>query len=805
VTFEAHVPYRDGGARSIEATYIPQRGEDGVVVGYVGLVTDISERKSFERFRAAAATRAERLLRITAAIAEAVSDDQVYAALVDEIGAAVGASSAGLWLLDDDGGSARLMRAYGYSEAARRSFATITLAGAAAIPAIDALRGEPVWIASQAELLERYPHLAGAVTPGRSYRVRALPLLARGGVLGALAFTIEADQPPDEDERDFLLLAARYASQAVERLRLLHAERRSSAEADAAARRLGLLSRASRAFVESSFDQRARLEVIVNELGAALESCVGVALLDGDGLLRTSAVFHPDAEAGRWLREASPPLRVGEGVTGEVVAGGESVLLRSLDPARVAPAYRAFLERHPAYAMMCAPLRARGQILGAVNATRTRPGESYGDDDLRLLEELAERAAVAIDNSRLYQEILDARTRSEQLYRFAQAVVAADRVEQVFEAALDAIEAALGTDRAAILTFDGDGVMRFRAWRNLSEAYRAAVEGHSPWPADATAPEPVLVGDAAADPALAAYRPLFEREGIGALAFIPLVTRGRLLGKFMVYYAEAHRFTAQEVETARAIANHLASVTTRFSVVAKLEETIRGNELFAGALAHDLRNPLGAIMTAAQLVLMRQEGQGSDRHVKPLTRILTSGQRMTRMIDQLLDFTRARAGGGIEIQPQDANLAELCAQAVGELEVSHPEWRIQLDIAGTLDGAWDPDRLLQVISNLVGNAGQHGRPEEPIAVALDGTRREEVRLAVHNLGAIPPDLLPHIFDPFRGSRHGRFQSRGLGLGLFIVREIVRAHGGRIELASSEADGTTFTLHLPRIPRQPRAS
>jgi signal transduction histidine kinase len=266
----------------------------------------------------------------------------------------------------------------------------------------------------------------------------------------------------------------------------------------------------------------------------------------------------------------------------------------------------------------------------------------------------------------------------------------------------------------------------------------------------------------------------------------------------MVYFAQPHSFAPQEVATAKAIANHLASVVTRFAVVAKLEETIRYNEIFAGALAHDLRNPLNAIMTAGQLLLMQREGSKSDHDAKPLSTILASGQRMTTMIDQLLDFTRARSGGGIDVHPTETNLADLCAQAIGELELAHPEWKIHCNIVGDQGGTWDADRLLQVISNLVANAGQHGTPEAAIMVKLDGTHADQVTLEVHNQGAVPDSLLPHLFDPFRSTGHPRDQSRGLGLGLFIVREVVRAHGGTVEVASSEPSGTTFTVKLPRI-------
>jgi len=802
VTYQAEVPYLVGGMRAIEATYVPQVDAAGNPNGFVALVADITERKSLEDFRIAAAERAERLLKITAALADAVTTVQVFEAVVDQVAEVIDASSAALWLIDEDRVAASLVRVMGYTKAMTQQLSSLRLDLEPSIPALDSMRsGHPIWIASQSELLERYPHLKSSVSSGRSYRVSCLPLIAQGRTLGTLALTIEDTQAASADERDFLLLVARYASQALERLRLWEAERRSRAQADAAAARMTVLSQASRVFVETQPELSSRLSGVVAELGTMLNSCVGITLLQPDGLLHACAVYHPDPEADALLRSLSEqvPLKPGEGVSGTVVSTGQSMLIAAANPeelaARVAPSHREFLQRYPMYAMLCTPLRARGQVIGTVTATRTRHGESYESSDLKLFEELADRAASAIENSRLYQENLNARSRAEQLYRFAQAVVLADRVEQVFEAALDAIERALGTDRAAILVFDDKNVMRFRAHHRLSDKYRSAVEGHSPWSQGELSPAPVLVPDIASDAKLSAFLPIFCEEGIGSLAFFPLVSRGRLLGKFMVYYRESHQYTSHEVKLASAIGNHLASVIVRFDAINKLEETIRYNELFAGVLAHDLRNPLGAMMMAAQHLLMRQDE--GDKSVKPLGRILTSGQRMTRMIDQLLDFTRARAGGGIEIRPTVANLAEVCMQAVGELELGYPEWKIQRVVLGDQNGSWDPDRLLQIFSNLVANAGQHGNIEDGIRLTLDGRAADGVRFEVHNTGAIPDTLLSSLFDPFRGTHYRKDHSRGLGLGLFIVRELVRAHGGAVGVVSSEETGTTFTVQLPR--------
>jgi GAF domain-containing protein len=263
------------------------------------------------------------------------------------------------------------------------------------------------------------------------------------------------------------------------------------------------------------------------------------------------------------------------------------------------------------------------------------------------------------------REMADAHRRAEQLYRFAVAVATADKLETLFDAALSAIETALGVARASILTLDDEKVMRFRAWRNLSEGYRRAVDGHSPWAPDATAPEPVLVADVERDPSVAAYRELFRSEGIGALAFIPLTTRGRLVGKFMLYYEAPHEFLPVEIETALGLAHHVASLIARFNTTARLEETLRANELFAAVLAHDLQNPLGAIMTAAQVLLRRSRGGSpeSDRDLMTISRILSSGQRMATMITQLLDFTEARQGRGIRLRPRETKLDDLAKQA----------------------------------------------------------------------------------------------------------------------------------------------
>ncbi|MFN7135569.1 MAG: GAF domain-containing protein, partial [Myxococcales bacterium] len=130
---------------------------------------------------------------------------------------------------------------------------------------------------------------------------------------------------------------------------------------------------------------------------------------------------------------------------------------------------------------------------------------------------------------------------------------------ELFDLALGALQRTVGADRASILLTDRSGVMRFTAWRGLSDEYRKMVDGHSPWPPDAQDPAPLLIEDVRADPSLGNYGPIFEAERIRALGFIPLVAGGRLIGKFMVYYAQPHPFRPEEIALARTIANFVAS------------------------------------------------------------------------------------------------------------------------------------------------------------------------------------------------------------------------------------------------------
>jgi signal transduction histidine kinase len=222
-------------------------------------------------------------------------------------------------------------------------------------------------------------------------------------------------------------------------------------------------------------------------------------------------------------------------------------------------------------------------------------------------------------------------------------------------------------------------------------------------------------------------------------------------------------------------------------------ETLRLNEMFSALLAHDLRSPLSAMLASARLLQRRTQDPAA---LEAAARIVSSGNRMARMIEDMLDLARARLGGGIIVKREPVDFRALVERSLREHQTAAPERQIEASWVGKFAGFWDPARITQVASNLIGNAIKHGTQERAIQVRLDGSERSHVTLVVRNGGTIPPEILPHLFDPFRGGQRHSGRGDGLGLGLYIVSQIVQAHDGRVEVKTGDGE-TAFYVQLPR--------
>jgi PAS domain S-box-containing protein len=268
------------------------------------------------------------------------------------------------------------------------------------------------------------------------------------------------------------------------------------------------------------------------------------------------------------------------------------------------------------------------------------------------------------------------------------------------------------------------------------------------------------------------------------------ITTLRDSGNLLLGFAKVTQDLTQrrEAEAAnRALAEQRAALAEK----ARIQEF---QERFLAILGHDLRNPLASIDMGIGIL---QEQTKDPAAARILGRMQSSSSRMSRMIAQILDLTRSRLDGGLELDLRPMDLGETLSKIVDELRTAHPTSSIEL-VAPKASMLGDPDRLEQVFSNLIGNAILHGDPTTPIVISAQ-LEDEVVNVKIHNEGEpIPADIQARIFDPFRrGERESRTaKTTGLGLGLYISWEIVRGHGGSIEVDSSADRGTSFRVRVP---------
>jgi signal transduction histidine kinase len=264
-------------------------------------------------------------------------------------------------------------------------------------------------------------------------------------------------------------------------------------------------------------------------------------------------------------------------------------------------------------------------------------------------------------------------------------------------------------------------------------------------------------------------------------------------------------------ETRGELTNAEVSELTRFneaidqalaeSVARYTADLSQSKEMFIAILGHDLRTPLGAIITSSTFMLELDEL--AEPYLTLTARIASSARRMDRMVGDLLDLTRSRLGGGIPIDRDWMDLEHAVRDVAGELASQHAGQAVEVHAAGDLRGQWDHGRLSQVLTNLIGNAMEHGARDTPVRVIVGGAD-DEVSVAIHNHGIpIPESLIPRIFDPMKRRQAIGRRTTGadshLGLGLYIADQIVAGHNGRIDVESSASGGTTFTVRVPRTP------
>jgi signal transduction histidine kinase len=267
---------------------------------------------------------------------------------------------------------------------------------------------------------------------------------------------------------------------------------------------------------------------------------------------------------------------------------------------------------------------------------------------------------------------------------------------------------------------------------------------------------------------------MFQGYEAGAVDFLFKPFHPYLLVGKVEVFAQLHRQT-------RKLASQLEQIRQAQSM----------SDLFLGVLGHDLRNPLGSIVTTAYLL---EKTQDDPAVVRKRAKVIQSASfRMQRLIQHVLDFALSRVKGGIPVTRSEIDLADLARQLIAELDPAVSS-RVELEVTGDSSGSLDPDRMNQVLSNLVGNALEHGSEGARVRLVIEGRDAGKLQLGVQNEGVIPEGTLPQLFSPFKTRDRG---TQGVGLGLYIVDQIVKAHGGTIRVRSTQAAGTRFDIVLPR--------
>ena len=291
--------------------------------------------------------------------------------------------------------------------------------------------------------------------------------------------------------------------------------------------------------------------------------------------------------------------------------------------------------------------------------------------------------------------------------------------------------------------------------------------------------------------------------GVESYIAVPMYRRnGTFFGVMCALDANPAVLTEQQLEVFRHLADLVGyqleqedEMGRRDAQLLSANEATELREQLIGIVSHDLRNPLNAITLSAATLLRRTDLD--DRARRGISRIMEAADRANRLIRDLLDFTQARIGKALPVHRRHMNLHPLTEQVVDEVRLAAPERQLDYHREGDGLGQWDSDRIAQVLTNLLTNALQYSPGGTPIRVETrgeDGT----VVLSVSNLGEpIPAHVLPRLFEPMTRGTDAGSERRSIGLGLFIVDQIVRAHGGTITVRSTAEEGTTFRVRLPR--------
>jgi len=754
-----------------------------------------------------AAAHTLRLQHLTAALAEALTPDEVMAIVAAQVAQIVGPASGVIGLVSADGQVLELVQMAGYTSGDLRPWQRTPLDSRQ--PGPDVVRsGRAQFWETREALLATYPELATAL---RSAAWAIVPLRAEGQILGILSLGFTAPRRFDPDERALIEMLARQCATAMQRTERFLAVEQARAAAEQAANRI------------------ARLQGVTAALGAAATPDEVGAIIVEEGMAAVGAdagaifMFDPGAHAFRiltyrnepgelepqylWRRADRPgPLR-------DVLETRSIVLVETPEELdRRWPQLTGNQQRSGDAATAAVPLLLDEQILGAFYLAFRAP-HRFTPEEQALLLALGQQCAQALERARLYVAERAARLGAERtaahtarLYAITAALAETLTLDEVAAVIVEQGMAALDASAGSVRQLSPDG----------AALHAIQVVGYPPdlnarWqviPLDAPVPmaevaragRPMLIETPAeVDAQWPHLSDAMRALGYQAAALLPLVVAGRLIGTMSFGFAVPRAFSADDRGFLDAMAHQCAIALERARLYHQAREAIQIRDQFLSIAAHELKTPLTSLSGQAQLIQRRLDrGELTpERLARSVSVIAGQAERLDAMVRTLLDVGRLERGQfALELQPVD--LGALLDRVVDELRPDLDRHTIRYERGpAPLVVEGDLMRLEQVIQNLLSNAVKYSPSGGTITVRLGREGRAAV-VSVSDQGVgIPAAALPQLFQRFfRAANVSAHHISGMGIGLYVVREIVTQHGGEVFVASVEGEGSTFTVALP---------
>lgn len=526
--------------------------------------------------------------------------------------------------------------------------------------------------------------------------------------------------------------------------------RRAEARVHDYAERLDALGAASRAYAEALPEGQGLLDLVAQRVATTFsDGCVIRLLAPGEQRLEVVAFDHAIPEARSALQRliAAEAPGVTGGIANDVLREGHATIIGKTAPREVSaaamPGYEQYVEQFGIHSVLAAPMRTRNTTIGTLVAWRDRNEQPFTLEDQDFMQDLADRAALAIRNAQLFEQAQAAEARYRNLFNGAADAIAILDEGGHFVDVNPATTTMLGYSAEELrATRLGAGMVAANG-RDWAQAMWEHIRDEGSWHGEFD---------------------LLRKDG--AVVPVEASVSGILLPTGMTFFATWH------------------DISERRSLEQQRQD-------FVAMVSHDLRNPLAAVLGYAQL-LQRRGGYGA----KTVEAIVEQAERMSRLIAELAEVVGLDAGQ-LTLRPSRLDLVALVRQGVEQAQMSAPTHRLRVETGvSTLAGSWDADRLAQILHNLLGNAVKYSPDGGEVVVQVtDLGDAAQICVSDHGLG-IPAEALPRLFDRYFRVAETAHRAPGLGLGLYISRVLVEAHGGRIWAESTPGEGSTIGFTLP---------